>query len=693
MRVVTGLRPLFPGRIGGHEVYVRELLREWGDWARDDEWIVLVNEESAASFTPPGPWMKFVTVPGVHDLAGWSRVAESFGPALYFSPMLVIDPPSVGLPTVVNIPDLQHDFFPNYFDADTLAMRRVHFPLSARRAAAVLTQSAHARTTIVERYGIPADRVHGIQLAAGDEYRRPANTARIAAFLDKYHLPQIFGYFPANFWPHKNHATLFKALALYRRQFGPPPVIALSGFSGDRLAAVEAAIRAHGLQENIRILGFLDRAEVPVAYQAAHFLIFPSRFEGFGLPVAEAMAAGCPVICSDIPSLAEFAGDAALTCAADNAGAYAAAIHRLMTDDGLRQSLARRGSERSAELTWKRTAELSHAALRGVWDRWQQRPQAAVRIIIWPPAQDAQIPPLTPAEPAPILQFSTGGGELPDPRLAQRFAESGLDALIAPVDGVPPEPFDLIRLKSGDSLPLNRLRAGPALSLDLIAWLARHPGATNYEVALRIVTNGMTAQDSALAPVPAAAVAPLTGRTGLHLSAKYFGEIDAGWLRRAGEASIADFPFIGRWKRAQRHAGRLLSAWHHLRLTGRPPPGLQRALLARLRPPPAAAPTADGWIGRNGEITLRPAADGTLRLRLELPAWPLPRPPAVRIRRGQRVLYRGVLRQPGIYAFCWGWPEGETSVQLNIHATAVCVPAEHGLGSDARELSVRVLKD
>src|SRR6185369_5796401 len=132
-----------------------------------------------------------------------------------------------GLPCVVNIPDLQHEFFPGFFDAETLAMRRLHYPLSARRAAAVLTHSTHAKETIVAKFGLPADRVHGIQLAAGDEFRIAPDAEKIARFRKKHRLPEAFGFFPAHFWPHKNHATLFKALTLYRERHGEPPTIAL----------------------------------------------------------------------------------------------------------------------------------------------------------------------------------------------------------------------------------------------------------------------------------------------------------------------------------------------------------------------------------------------------------------------------------------------------------------------------------
>lgn len=695
MRIVVGLRPLFPGKVGGQEIYVRELLREWAEWARDDEWIVLVNAETAPSFASPGPWMRFITVPEVHDLALWARTAESFGPALYFSPMLVIDPPSVGLPTVVNIPDLQHEFFPSYFDAATLAMRRVHFPLSARRAAAVLTHSGHARDTIIEKFKVPADKVHGVQLAAGDEFRAAPVVARVQAFREKYRLPENFGFFPAHFWPHKNHETLFKALSIIRKRHGEAPLIALSGFAAAQAGPVEAAIRQHGLQDCIRILGYLDRAEVPVAYQAAQFLVFPSKFEGFGIPVAEAMAAGCPVVCSDIPSLSEFTGDGAITCDPDDAEAFAAGMHQLMTDPAVRTRLRDRGRQRSAELTWKRSAKLSYAVLREVWERWHAQPRAAVVSVPWPPASGAESWELPPAEPASILQFTAHNESEADQTVSSRFAASGLDALLAP-HGTGEEWFDLLRLKSADNIALTRLSVGPVLAPDLRAWLARHPRATPYEIVLRVATSGMTAIDDALPQQaePATATHPaLPAREGLRLSAKYFGEIDPGWLRAAGESTAGTLPFVGRWRPAQRRVGKLASAWHHLRLTGKLPPGLTRAVIAKLRPPSAAAPTADGWIGRRGEVILRPAADGNLRLRLELPPWPMRRPPELSIRLGRRTLYRGILRQPGIYAFCWGWPAGEESVRLRLASSAVCVPAEQGLGSDARELSVRILKD
>src|SRR5262249_6153734 len=150
--------------------------------------------------------------------------------------------------------------------------------------------------------------------------------------------------YPARFWPHKNHALLFEAFALLRRE-RPELELVLTG--GDH--------RFLTLPPGAQSLGSVPLAELASLYRRASALVFPSRYEGFGSPLLEAMASGCPVAASAIPALEEVAGDAAVLFAPDSAEEIAAGILAALADT---PALAARGLERASAFTWRRTADL-----------------------------------------------------------------------------------------------------------------------------------------------------------------------------------------------------------------------------------------------------------------------------------------------------------------------------------------------
>jgi glycosyltransferase involved in cell wall biosynthesis len=711
MRIVIGLRSLFPGKVGGLETYVRELINAWGETRREDKWIVLVNPDAAPTFQSPGPWMHFETVAEPHDLHAWKTAAERHAPAIYFSPMLVIDPHDVALPTVVNIPDVQHLFYPDFFDPETLAFRHLHFPLSARRAAAIVTLSDHARTSIIERLGAKPEKVHDILLAAGDHFHQPPDRDAVPAFLKKHGLPPEFGFYPANFWPHKNHAALFDALSRYRKTHGDAPHVALSGFAGGNQEKVLAAIRAKKLEDRIHLLGYLEHDEVPVAYRAAGFLVFPSLFEGFGIPVAEAMASGCPVLASSASSIPELAGEAALLFNPLDPDDLVRQLRRLLTEPGLRERLIRSGLQRSGELTWGRTADETYAVFKSVAAALAAQTTAPVAVIPLNDSGEINRERLPAAAPAPILHFSRPGGRLSlgaAQRAAEAFRGSGLGAIIGSVEwpagepGAPSAPagepagFDTLRLKSEDSLPLQALWIGPDLSAEFLAWLAQGDPPAAYEIMLRAATLGPVGDNRALRTIAAKPPErPASPERGARLSLRYFGVPDSGWLRRWAAARLARWPGFNATA-ALRPGARsrtldLYESWLWFRLTGVFPARFKERLTGLWRRARPAPPSADGWIGRQGQVVLAKPVEGQIRLRLQAPEWPNPPPPQLTIRLGRTRLYRGTLCQPGLYDFNWPWPGAAESVTLHLSSSATFIPAEHGMGMDGRELSFRIL--
>ncbi len=703
MRVVVGLRALHPGKIGGMETYVRALLADWAARRRDDEWVVLVNDSAAPTFSSPGPWMRFVNAGPAGDLRRWRAELERQPPSVFFSPLLTIDPVDPAMPAVVNMPDLQHEAYPGNFAREILAFRRLHFPLSARRASAVLTLSEHAKRMIVDRIGVPGEKVHAIPLAADDAFRRAESPERISEFRRRRGLPDRYIFYPANFWPHKNHAALFAALARIGRSGRPIPPLVLTGFAGADDERLERSIRDNGVGASVTKLGYLERNELPLLYRAAEFLVFPSLFEGFGLPVAEAFASGCPVLCANATSLPELAGDAARYFDPRDPGDLAERILALWNDPAARARLRGRGLSRAGEFDWRVTADRTYRVLARVADSLSSAPSAtAVAVAI---GRDNRINPaeLSLADAPVILHFLRPGSR-PAPespaRAAALFRERGVAALVGSV-GSPGEgaagraAFDTLRLKSEHYLPLEALWIGPGLAPEIIEWLRSDPGVTPYQIFLRVAVSGVVADAPELrvfseAPGPG----HIGALVGTRLSERYFGIPDRGWLIAIGESAVRRIPLLGRLL-GKRHRTRgllvrMIVGVLHWRQTGEFPRGWRS-----LFPDPAGTVAAvDGWVSRRGLIGFDRAADSQLRFALDSPVWPFAKPPRVRVRHGRSVLLDCRLSRRGRYHYALPWPSGPASrVELVIECDRVFVPAHHGLGDDHRSLSIRVLKD
>jgi glycosyltransferase involved in cell wall biosynthesis len=161
-------------------------------------------------------------------------------------------------------------------------------------------------------------------------------------------------FFPANTWPHKNHVRLLEALAVLRDTHGLCPGLVLAGSPKGASADVTAAVARLGLERQVRWLGYVDQPRLVGLYRAATALVFPSLHEGFGMPLLEAMACGCPVVCSRTTGTGETAGDAALTFDPTDVSDMAQAIRTLLDADDLRRDLSRRGLDRAARFTWER---------------------------------------------------------------------------------------------------------------------------------------------------------------------------------------------------------------------------------------------------------------------------------------------------------------------------------------------------
>jgi glycosyltransferase involved in cell wall biosynthesis len=216
--------------------------------------------------------------------------------------------------------------------------------------------SDFTRQSLMDLYGVPAERIDVVHLSCGNEYRECCDQEVLLKIREKYGLVRPFLYYPAATWPHKNHRTLLAALQLLHERYGFDGELVLTGIAMRSHNELLDEIERRGLKDKVRVLGYLPYEELPYLYKLARIMVFPSLFEGFGIPLVEAMACGCPVVCSDVTSIPEVVGDAAVTCDPNSFEDMADKIWTVWNDDGQIEKMRARGLARADLFSWEKTA-------------------------------------------------------------------------------------------------------------------------------------------------------------------------------------------------------------------------------------------------------------------------------------------------------------------------------------------------
>jgi glycosyltransferase involved in cell wall biosynthesis len=381
LSIAVNLRPLYPGQIGGMEIQVRVLLNRWITKPSDIgiHWVLFTNEANHNTFDHFSAACERILLPNADYESFIFSQLTRIQPDLYFCPFLTLEPLNPPCLSAISIPDLQHEYFPNFFSAEVLGWRRSAYRASAERAACVITVSEFSKKTFIEKLGIAPEKLIAIHLDADDIFRRPCEQGRLEEVHRKWGLQDDYIFYPANFWPHKNHEALFHAFADARFKLGRLSLV-LTGAKDQRLDALQALAKKLGIDPIVRYMGYVPKEDLPCFYRGARALVFPSLFEGFGIPIVEAFCSDCPVICSNTTSCPEIAGEAALLVDPSNPLEISGAIQKLESDESLRGKLVNAGKKRAERFRHNRFAERTLEHLLATIDNNRQQ-AASIRIL------------------------------------------------------------------------------------------------------------------------------------------------------------------------------------------------------------------------------------------------------------------------------------------------------------------------
>lgn len=268
-------------------------------------------------------------------------------------------PLSTTLPAIVTVHDLSFLRFPDKFLRAKRWYLRQLCRASVHKARHVIAVSRQTAADLQQFWGIDEHKISVIYNGVGEEFT-PAPAEAIEVFRRQRGLPERFFLYLGTLEPRKNLPLLIRAFAEWRAETTAANreiKLVIAGAKGWFYEQIFALVKQLQVEEVILFPGFVPAAELPDWYRAAELFIYPSLFEGFGLPVLEAMACGAPVICSDTGSLLEVVGHSALTFPAQDEAALAVRLHQIMTDAPLRQELRRMGLARAQQFSWQRTAE------------------------------------------------------------------------------------------------------------------------------------------------------------------------------------------------------------------------------------------------------------------------------------------------------------------------------------------------
>jgi len=358
-------------KLGGNESYAVNLIEALAQIDSFNQYTIYVTtNEARERFSSRWPNFKVrSTLPHTPLI----RIPLTLSAELRKNPVDVLHvqftaPPFCPCPVVVSIHDLSFEHLPQTFNRRSRTQLRITVRHSARRAARILSLSQHTRRDIIETYGIKPQRVTAIPLAAPDRFGPITDNRELQRVRHNYGIDGNYILSVGSIQPRKNLARLVRAFASLRGECSADklPKLVLVGKCAWLYDETLRALDETNVKDAVILTGYVPERDLPALYSGALCFVYPSYFEGFGLPPLEAMKCGAPVIVGNRTSLPEVVGNAALLVDPFNVEAIAGAIKELVNDSALRKELSVKGQERAKEFSWLETARQTLAVYKEV---------------------------------------------------------------------------------------------------------------------------------------------------------------------------------------------------------------------------------------------------------------------------------------------------------------------------------------
>ena len=348
-------------QLAGNETYVTNLIESLAEIDTTNRYSIYVSKREALDRFS-GRWPNFsvrLTLPHTPIV----RIPITLSAELRRNPVDVLHvqftaPPFPPCPVVVSIHDLSFEHLPHTFNLRSRMQLRLTVRRSAHRAARILALSESGRNDIIETYHIPSERVTTIPLAAPGDFAPVADEKELQRVRQTYGIEGDYILSVGSIQPRKNLPRLIAAYGRLRRERPAVklPKLALAGKLAWLYDETLRAIKENGIEDLTVLTGYVSNSDLPALYSGALCFVYPSYFEGFGLPPLEAMKCGTPVIAGDRTSLPEVVGDAGLLVDPFSETTLASAIGRLIDNPNLRAELRVKGLRQAAMFNWRETA-------------------------------------------------------------------------------------------------------------------------------------------------------------------------------------------------------------------------------------------------------------------------------------------------------------------------------------------------
>jgi len=268
------------------------------------------------------------------------------------------------VPSIYHPWDLQHFHIPEYFTEHQRLTRDFKYRNFCDQAQMVSVGSTWMKKELINHFNLDPSKVKIVPIAPPvDAYSIPSEKD-LEKTRRNLHLSEPFLFYPAQTWAHKNHLVLIRALSLLQEKHNFRPLLVCSGEKNDYFPILNKELKKLQMTSQVKFLGFISPNEIQCLYRLCRLMVFPSKYEGWGLPVTEALRIGAPIACSRLRILMEQAGDASLYFDPENPQELADTIYRLWTDAELRKKLSLKGQKNSARFSWDKTARIFRAYYR-----------------------------------------------------------------------------------------------------------------------------------------------------------------------------------------------------------------------------------------------------------------------------------------------------------------------------------------